>query len=75
MKGFVRTVSTKNFGFIRTESGVDYFFHKDDFNGFWDDLLNDFTESKGKIEVEFEPGEGAKGPRAAQVTRADHPNN
>lgn len=77
MNGFIRTVSQKNFGFIRTESGADYFFHKDDFNGFWNDLLNDFEDAekhKEKIYVTFEPGKGEKGPRASEVTRTDHPN-
>jgi CspA family cold shock protein len=65
MKGVVRTITAeKGYGFIRTPDGVDYFFHKTDYTGFWDDLVND-----GMVEVEFDPAKTPKGPRASNVTR------
>lgn len=57
----------KFFGFIKPEVGKkDYFFHREDFNGHWEDLVNDVNAHK-KIEVEFEPEMGQKGPRATNV--------
>lgn len=63
----------KNFGFIQGDGKKDYFFHRDDFKGFWNDLLKDFRSGQS-IEVEFEPSESVKGLRAANVSRLDHPN-
>jgi cold shock CspA family protein len=66
-KGRVRNLPEgKNFGFIQCESDKDYFFHRDDFNGHWNDLLSDFRRGQ-VIMVEFEPAESVKGLRASQV--------
>ena len=51
---------TKGFGFIEQESGKDMFVHKNDVTG---------TITDGD-EVEFEVGEGRKGPCAINVKRA-----
>jgi len=74
MKGTVRNlVSKRQFAFIHGEDNVDYFFHRDDFNGHWSDLENDITTSA--IPVEFDiAAPTAKGPRAANVRRIDFPN-
>lgn len=74
MKGTVKNIhANKGFGFIRADDNRDYFFHKDDFNGHWGDLEADI-ENKLKVHVKFEPEAGKKGPRAAQVSRVDWPN-
>jgi len=77
MKGYIRTLSDRNFGFIKATNGTDYFFHRDDFSGFWDDLVADYQAGKVTkefIQVTFEPGEGLKGPRASNISRLDFPN-
>ena len=66
-------VSEKRFGFIECQ-GTEYFFHRDDLIGFWDDLVEDFQKKRLSIQVEFEIGHSNKGPRAANVKRLDHPN-
>jgi cold shock CspA family protein len=51
----------KGFGFINhPESGKDYFFHKSEALGIWDDIQQYDT-------VTFRPGVGPKGPRATEV--------
>jgi cold shock CspA family protein len=71
MKGIVKTlVSEKKFGFISDAQGTDYFFHKEDFNGFWDDLVKDFRDHH-KIEVEFDKEKTERGMRASNVKRTD----
>lgn len=77
MKGHIRSISDRNFGFIKTEQGENYFFHRDDFSGHWGDLLDDFQAArihKEKIEVTFEPNKGPKGLRASTISRLDFPN-
>jgi cold shock CspA family protein len=72
MTGVVKKViGQKQFGFIIAD-GTEYFFHRDDFNGHWEDLISDSeTET---IEVQFVPSTTAKGPRASDVRRTDFPN-
>jgi cold shock CspA family protein len=62
----------KQFGFIHSE-GKNYFFHRDDFNGHWEDLEEDFEKLRS-IKVEFVEVESDKGPRAADIKRLDYPN-
>ena len=52
---------TKGFGFIERESGDDLFVHKTDVDGF----INEGDK------VEFEVGEGKKGPAAQKVKKSD----
>ena len=60
MKGTVKWFNaTKGFGFIQKEDGNDLFVHKNDVNGFIDE---------GDT-VEFEVGEGRKGPCAINVKK------
>lgn len=69
-----RLLADKNYGFIKAEDGKDFFFHKDDFLGFWDDLVTDFNEHKS-IHLEFiDEGKTIRGPRARNVSRLDYPN-
>lgn len=77
MKGHLKTLKEQgNFGFIRAENNGEYFFHKSDFNGHWDDLVNDFKyPGFGQIPMSFEVVDSPKGPRANKVKRMDHPNN
>ena len=50
--------STKGFGFITPENGDDLFFHISEIQG---------TEPKDGDQVEFEVGQGQKGPCATSV--------
>jgi len=71
MEGTVtRMVETKGFGFITGEDKMDYFFHRSDFSGFWEDLEIDFKK-KRTIKVTFDPSETSKGLRASHVSRVD----
>lgn len=72
MEGFVKNIPEgKDFGFIRVPNSKDeYFFHRSDFLGDWDDLVDTFNENKNKtrvMNVTFEAVKSAKGPRAANV--------
>jgi len=70
MTGYVTSMpSGKFFGFIKA-GDREYFFHRADYSGYWDDLRLLF-DSRTKVEVEFEPVDSAKGPRAANVRRVD----
>ena len=56
-------VANRGFGFIRA-ANTEYFFHRDDFRGNWDDLVN----NQGyQLELEFDVVKAPKGPRAANV--------
>jgi len=68
----IKILPDKGYGFIES-SGIEYFFHKSDFNGHWFDLINDYGQSK-RIPVNFVTKSSDRGPRAAQVTRLDFPN-
>jgi cold shock CspA family protein len=58
----VRVVSDKGFGFIRAEDGLDYFFHKSGISDgrVWEQIVVGH-------QCVFEPVEGPKGLRAAEV--------
>lgn len=65
-----RLFAGKGFGFIHATDGKEYFFHRSDFNGFFEDLETDVT-NKHAVQVSFESVFSDKGPRAANVTRTD----
>lgn len=65
-----RVVSEKGFGFIKGEDNRDYFFHKSELSGFFDDLAMDVAAGR-RIEVTFVPISSEKGPRASNITRVD----
>ena len=60
-QGKIKRLTDRGFGFIETEDKKDMFFHMSSLlNSQWDDL------QEGQS-VEFEIGDGPKGPRAEQV--------
>jgi len=64
MTGKIRTVRVdKGFGFVKDETGKVYFFHR---SAVYGEGLEDLREGDS---VEFDVGEGPKGPRAENVRR------
>jgi cold shock protein len=64
MTGKIRTLRVdKGFGFIKGETGQEYFFHQ---SAIYGEGIADLREGDG---VEFEVGDGPKGPRAENVKR------
>lgn len=62
--GTIRSLRTdKGFGFIKDAKGQEYFFHQSVIYG---EGINDLREGDT---VEFEIGQGPKGPRAESVRR------
>ena len=62
--GTIRTLRVdKGFGFIKDDKGQEYFFHQSAIQG---EGIADLREGDS---VEFEVGEGPKGPRAENVRR------
>jgi cold shock protein len=57
-----RLTKDRGFGFIQGEDGHDYFFHRSELRGGLD-----FDDVKEGQRVSFEPRQGDKGPRAAEV--------
>lgn len=77
MRGLVKNlIPGKFYGFILEPiTKNEYFFHREDFNGFWDDLMLDVGKDRlPKIEVTFDIVDSPKGPRANNVKRLDYPN-
>jgi cold shock CspA family protein len=75
MNGTVKSiVSKKEFGFIEGEDKKEYFFHRDDFSGFWEDLESDVNVRTFLVKITFTPEIGKEGPRAGNVSRVDWPN-
>lgn len=73
MNGIVKHLAArKGFGFIKGDDGTTYFFHKDDFKGFWKDLVYDYITISPQVTFDVTPS--PKGPRAANVSRTDFPN-
>lgn len=71
LHGTVRKVlDDKKYGFIATDK-TDYFFHKDNYDGHWDDLVRDYNNDV-EIPVTFEPVRTDKGLRAEEVKRSDN---
>ena len=66
----VRLVADKGYGFIKGEDGKDYFFHKMEFSGFFEDMVVDVQNGR-KVLVKFESVHSDKGPRASDVIRTD----
>ncbi len=64
----------KGFGFIKGEDEKNYFFHRDDFLGFFNDLVYDYNTIEDSIKVEFRTDKTMKGLRARNVKRLDFPN-
>lgn len=65
MKGIIKTLTDKGFGFISREGEVkDLFFHSKELVGVT------FDELKTGDEVTFEVVQGEKGPAATNVSRA-----
>ena len=58
----VRVLPDKRFGFVKI-GRQDYFFHKDDYQGNWDELVN----GDRKLQVNCVIVESPKGPRCADV--------
>jgi len=58
-----RLLIDKGFGFIKDEAGKEYFFHQ---SAVYGEGLKDLREGDS---VEFDVGEGPKGPRAENVRR------
>jgi cold shock protein len=64
MTGKIRTLRVdKGFGFIRDDGGKEYFFHQ---SAVYGEGLQDLREGDS---VEFDVGQGPKGPRAENVRR------
>jgi CspA family cold shock protein len=64
MTGSIRTIrAEKGFGFIKDGAGKEYFFHRSAVQG---EELDNLREGDS---VEFDLGEGPKGPRAENVRR------
>jgi CspA family cold shock protein len=64
MTGKIRTLRVeKGFGFIKDDQGNEYFFHQ---SAVYGEGLKDLREGDS---VEFDVGEGPKGPRAENVRR------
>ena len=62
--GKIRTLRVdKGFGFIKDDNGKDYFFHQ---SAVYGEGLENLREGDS---VEFDVGQGAKGPRAENVRR------
>lgn len=67
MTGTIRTIrADKGFGFIKDAAGKEYFFHKSAVQG---EELENLREGES---VQFDLGEGPKGPRAENVRRTSN---
>ncbi len=65
LKGTIRRLMDRGYGFIKTEQEEDLFFHRNDLEGV---EFNSLTEGQ---EVEFEKGQGRDGrPQAVKVKLA-----
>lgn len=74
MEGLLRDlIAQRQFGFIKADK--DYFFHRDDFHGHWNDMYKDWQNAE-EIQLEFDVDNerNTKGPRAKNVRRVGFPN-
>lgn len=60
-EGTIKRITDKGFGFIATESGTDMFFHSSGLEGV------SYDELREGQRVEYNVGQGPKGPRAENV--------
>jgi len=58
-----RLVRDRGFGFIKSDDGQDVFFHRSELQGITFDSLEEGQS------VEFEKGQGPKGPKAVNIKR------
>jgi CspA family cold shock protein len=65
MKGTIKRLTDKGFGFIAASDGTEYFFHRSACTGA---RFEDLREGQA---VAFERGQGPKGPRAENVRVTD----
>lgn len=63
-----RLVADKGYGFIATPGHKDFFFHRDDYQGDWTDLMAE-VKAGIKVKVEFKDTNPQKGPRAQNVNK------
>ena len=63
LKGTIAKLTDRGFGFIKTEEGVDFFFHRNELEGV---EFNNLSEGQ---EVEFEKSQGRDGRPAAVKVR------
>ena len=74
MIGVIKTLmDQKGFGFIKGSDGKEYFFHRDDFVGFWPDLIAE-KDKNSELQLDFTPAKTPKGLRAQNVSMMDWPN-
>lgn len=69
MRGKLKSlVGPKGFGFILAGK-QEYFFHRDDLvdKNQWDWIISRYNDKEDTVEFEFNPVQGKKGPRAANV--------
>ena len=75
MIGTIKTMPPKKgFCFVVAPNGKEYFLHRSEFHGFWDDLELDFNNTDDSIEIQFDEAESPRGPRAANAKRNAWPN-
>lgn len=60
-EGTIKRITDKGFGFIKSESGEDIFFHMSNVEG------ANFTDLRVGQRVSYVEGSGPKGPRAENV--------
>lgn len=67
MTGIIKSmVFGKGYGFIKANDGIEYFFHRDDYVGEWNDL--EHFDKNSRILVEFGISDAkTRGPRAENV--------
>lgn len=71
MIGQIKSVRSNGFGWIKTQIGIDFFFHQSAFLGDYKTLLRDYALNK-KPKVIFDQDEGSdRGPRALNVRIVD----
>lgn len=67
MIGQIKSVKSNGVGWIRTQIGIDFFFHQSAYNGDFKMLLRDYALGQ-RPKVQFEMDEASdRGPRALNV--------